>query len=144
MQSSIHVARWVEMIPDQIWDLHMFPVDAVEPNPNLGGVTLHWPEMRVFNLPAPAVIEAAADGPLLGLRSALVSRAVRFGALARRDPAAAARVLKRRILGAAMPSRSETARPQSVAKVSRPLNLARSYPSLSELGGPEKIGRAHV
>jgi glycosyltransferase involved in cell wall biosynthesis len=144
MQSSIHVARWVEMIPDQIWDLHMFPVDAVEPNPNLGGVTLHWPEMRVFNLPAPAVIEAAADGPLLGFGSALVSRAVRFGDLARRDPAAAAQVLKRRILGAAMPSRSEAARPQSVAKVSRPLNLARFYPSLSELGGPETLATGPV
>jgi glycosyltransferase involved in cell wall biosynthesis len=43
MQSSIHVARWIELVADHGWELHFFPIDEQAPNPNLRGVTLHWP-----------------------------------------------------------------------------------------------------
>ena len=43
MQSSTHVARWIESVADAGWELHFFPVDQQVPNQNLRGVTLHWP-----------------------------------------------------------------------------------------------------
>lgn len=44
MQSSPHVARWIEMIADRGWDLHLFPINAVPPTDSLCGVTLHRPQ----------------------------------------------------------------------------------------------------
>jgi glycosyltransferase involved in cell wall biosynthesis len=43
MQHSIHTARWIEMIVDFGFDLHLFAIDGQEPNHKLRGVTLHKP-----------------------------------------------------------------------------------------------------
>lgn len=47
MQHSIHVARWIELIADGRWDLHVFCVDQGQPNPNLRKATLHMPHAKV-------------------------------------------------------------------------------------------------
>ncbi|MGE5474754.1 MAG: glycosyltransferase family 4 protein [Ignavibacteriales bacterium] len=42
MAESIHTARWVEMISDQGWDIHLFPsTDNSYIHPNLKNVTVH-------------------------------------------------------------------------------------------------------
>lgn len=43
MNDSIHVARWIELLDDLGWDLHLFPVTSAPTNASLHGVTLHWP-----------------------------------------------------------------------------------------------------
>lgn len=45
MHHSIHVTRWIELISDMGWDLHMFPLDPDPPNTRLKGLTLHWPTL---------------------------------------------------------------------------------------------------
>jgi hypothetical protein len=43
MHHSIHTARWIDMIADFGFDLHMFAIDGAEPNNKLRAVTLHKP-----------------------------------------------------------------------------------------------------
>lgn len=45
MQNSPHTARWIEMIADQGWELHLFPLDGNPINPNLCGVKVHIPRV---------------------------------------------------------------------------------------------------
>nr|WP_308445243.1 glycosyltransferase [Methylobacterium tardum] len=68
MQSSPHVARWIEMIADRGWDLHLFPVNAVAPSDSLCGVTLHRPQLAGprpedrLERPPPSFARARAPG----------------------------------------------------------------------------------
>ena len=52
MQSSIHVARWIRLIARKPWDLHLFPVNDHDPNPDLRKVELGWPMAGSASLPA--------------------------------------------------------------------------------------------
>jgi glycosyltransferase involved in cell wall biosynthesis len=43
MSNSVHLARWVEQIADQGWDIHLFPsIDTGTVHPALRNVTVHW------------------------------------------------------------------------------------------------------
>src|SRR5262249_26118504 len=42
-QASIHVARWIQLMREFGWDLHLFPLDTDPINRNLSGVTVHMP-----------------------------------------------------------------------------------------------------
>jgi glycosyltransferase involved in cell wall biosynthesis len=99
MQSSPHLARWVDGIADAGWDLHLFGIDRHSPDPQLRGITLHRPE-----LPPPAPPAPAAPPPPL-TPAARLGRLLR---LAARDPAAALRVTWRKL-------RREAASPHVVA-----------------------------
>lgn len=43
MQASPHVSRWINMIADQGWDLHLFPVNAMPVLSDIKHVTVHQP-----------------------------------------------------------------------------------------------------
>lgn len=43
MQGSIHVARWIQLMREFGWDLHLFPLDTDPVNRSLSGVTVHMP-----------------------------------------------------------------------------------------------------
>jgi glycosyltransferase involved in cell wall biosynthesis len=43
MQMSTHVARWIDQIADEGWDLHLFPVNHLPAIAELRGVTIHRP-----------------------------------------------------------------------------------------------------
>lgn len=43
MQGSIHVARWIDSIADQGWDVHMFPLNENFAHERLRNVTIHRP-----------------------------------------------------------------------------------------------------
>ncbi|MBL4774795.1 MAG: glycosyltransferase [Mariprofundus sp.] len=47
MQSSPHTARWIDLIADQGWDLHLFPVNHLPVIRQLRGVTVHQPWFNV-------------------------------------------------------------------------------------------------
>lgn len=47
MQMSTHVARWIDQIADEGWDLHLFPVNHLPAIAELRGVTIHRP-WRLF------------------------------------------------------------------------------------------------
>ncbi|MEH3116210.1 MAG: glycosyltransferase [Methylorubrum populi] len=68
MQSSPHTARWIEMIADQGWDLHLFPINGVAPCDSLCGVTLHQPQIAAprpeeqIDLPPPPFARDRSPG----------------------------------------------------------------------------------
>jgi hypothetical protein len=41
MQPSPHVSRWINMIADQGWDLHLFPVNSMPMHAGLRNITVH-------------------------------------------------------------------------------------------------------
>ena len=41
MTHSIHTIRWINQFADQGWDIHLFPSDNSDVNPNLKDVTVH-------------------------------------------------------------------------------------------------------
>ncbi len=43
MVNSPHAARWIELIADQGWDLHFFPVYNAAPHPIMRNITIHHP-----------------------------------------------------------------------------------------------------
>jgi glycosyltransferase involved in cell wall biosynthesis len=43
MVDSPHTARWIELIADQGWDLHFFPVYNAVPHPIMRNITIHRP-----------------------------------------------------------------------------------------------------
>lgn len=43
MVNSPHAARWIELIADEGWDLHFFPVYHATPHPLLRNITIHHP-----------------------------------------------------------------------------------------------------
>jgi len=43
MQGSIHVARWIDSIADQGWDVHLFPLNENFAHERLRNVTIHRP-----------------------------------------------------------------------------------------------------
>lgn len=47
MQSSPHAARWINMIADQGWDLHLFPVNSMPPLPEFHSLTIHQPWLTI-------------------------------------------------------------------------------------------------
>jgi glycosyltransferase involved in cell wall biosynthesis len=47
MQASPHVARWTNMIADQGWDLHLFPVNAMPVLPEFRNITVHQPWITI-------------------------------------------------------------------------------------------------
>ncbi len=47
MQNSPHVARWINLIADQGWDLHIFPINYLPVLPEMKGVTVHQPWFRL-------------------------------------------------------------------------------------------------
>lgn len=47
MQASPHAARWINMIADQGWDLHLFPISSAPTLPEFRNITIHHPWMIV-------------------------------------------------------------------------------------------------
>lgn len=47
MQNSPHTARWINLIADQGWDLHLFPIHHMPVLPQIRGVTVHQPWFRL-------------------------------------------------------------------------------------------------
>lgn len=90
MHHSIHVSRWVSTVAGHGLDLHMFPIDAGEPNPNLAQITLHWPE-------APDGTGEVPPEPLAPPRRTLLERAARFAAYAAEHPRSAVALTLERI-----------------------------------------------
>jgi hypothetical protein len=43
MQHSVHVARWIDMVADLDFELHMFALDPAPPHDKLRNITLHVP-----------------------------------------------------------------------------------------------------
>ena len=136
MHHSIHVARWIGMVANRGWDLHLFPLDPGEPNPNLKGVTLHWPE-------PPEGPKASAEIPPLSSAPASrrrpLDRARRFAAFAMRDPCGAIALIKRRL---SLPVLS--AAPSEAPVPVDAIRLERFRTTLDALGGPEAIARGQV
>ena len=64
MQHSIHTARWVDMMSDLDYDLHMFAIDPAPPHNKLRGVTLHVP---FSTKPAPRALVPGARKRVLDL-----------------------------------------------------------------------------
>ena len=48
MSNSPHAAKWIQLLTDQGWDLHFFPIDLVRPHPLLRDITLHQPWKRIY------------------------------------------------------------------------------------------------
>lgn len=95
MQSSSHVARWIRLIADQGWDLHVFPVNTVEPNFDLQGVTIHWPRGGVSRAdPARA---PQLEHKRLAMAN-LTDRLARYGRIAAAHPGRTAQRLRDRVL----------------------------------------------
>ena len=76
MHDSIHAARWIELASTSGTSLHMFPLDSVPTNPNLRGVTLHWP-ISISVQPASSAALAPSRLPL-GRRIAQFTKAAWF------------------------------------------------------------------
>jgi glycosyltransferase involved in cell wall biosynthesis len=47
MSNSPHAARWINLVAEQGWDLHFFPVQFVETHNLLRGVTIHQPWIKL-------------------------------------------------------------------------------------------------
>lgn len=47
MQNSSHTARWISLIADQGWDLHLFPINYFPVLPQMPCVTVHQPWFRL-------------------------------------------------------------------------------------------------
>jgi glycosyltransferase involved in cell wall biosynthesis len=97
MQSSSHVARWIRLIADQGWDLHVFPVNGVEPNFDLAGVTIHWPLGRLDDALLPAGTEHPATDDTRFPEHRAAARLVSYGRIAAANPAHTLRRLRDRI-----------------------------------------------
>lgn len=131
MQSSSHVARWIDLVADQNWDLHVFPVNGSEPNFDLRGVTLHWP--RGPRRAAPAETNEAAEPPV---RTSAVAKIARLGAIALRNPTHTVRRLRDRLLSFGPAATGQPRRGR--------LNFRYFSPSEAELGGPGTIATGTV
>jgi len=51
MSNSPHAARWIQLIADEGWDLHLFPVYSAQPHSYLRNITIHkpWRELQPFS-----------------------------------------------------------------------------------------------
>ena len=49
MVNSIHTARWINQIADQGWDIHLFPSQDSDINPELRNITIHDRLVRSVN-----------------------------------------------------------------------------------------------
>ena len=155
MQSSPHVARWIELIADKGWDLHFFPVDGCMPNRDLRCITLHWPilDPALEQKSRPAVVS-----PRLRLRQLLsvARRLRRIGNMALNDPSEVIYRLKARVMAARSPLMhaasnaivdgemesglfvpSTRTLPNEAAEPA--LRWSRFIPTLAELGGAETL-----
>jgi hypothetical protein len=47
MQNSPHAVGWINLIADQGWDLHLFPINHLPVLPEMRGVTVHQPWIRL-------------------------------------------------------------------------------------------------
>ena len=52
MSDSIHSARWIGQIAEQVWDIHLFPSTGMAIHPALKNVTLHDFAVRPWRLPS--------------------------------------------------------------------------------------------
>lgn len=94
MQSSSHVARWIDLIAWKKWDLHFFPLNDYTPDSNLRMVKMHWP---IAGGRMPGATEPDTPVPLpqsqpetgLTADAPPTSRLARFGRLAWKSPAEA-------------------------------------------------------
>jgi glycosyltransferase involved in cell wall biosynthesis len=95
MQSSIHVARWIDTLSASGYDLHIFPINDADPNPNLHGVTLHWPVAPKNAANVDGIVVGKLESPI-GLRPN-GARVKRFLTLCWQSPHEAKRRLFSRI-----------------------------------------------
>ncbi|MBX9726820.1 MAG: hypothetical protein K2X09_06105, partial [Rickettsiales bacterium] len=47
MVDSPHAARWINLIADQGWELHFFPVHMATPHQFMRNITVHQPWIRI-------------------------------------------------------------------------------------------------
>ena len=47
MQNSVHTARWLDLIADEGWDIHLFPLNPLSAHEMLRNVTVHQPLFTV-------------------------------------------------------------------------------------------------
>lgn len=117
LHHSIHTARWIDMIADFGFDMHMFPIDQGEPHHKLRGLTLHRPMLG--EIPG----AAASPPPPIGPQMSVAARVRRFARLAASNPReAGARVITRWKESAptAPPPRAEGLRTRSVPVIMGP------------------------
>lgn len=109
MHHSIHTARWVDMVAEFGFEIHMYALDAGEANAKLRKLTLHRPALVSLEAGAPIALPSPSPAPGPGLRMA------RFAKLALTHPIQALRLLKRRIVlprpAAAAPALASAAPP---------------------------------
>lgn len=79
MPSSPHTARWVEMIADAGWELHLFPISDAPVLPEMRGVTIHYPLLTLRSGLMRKAFKNASPGHLRpGKNVRAAGRAVRF------------------------------------------------------------------
>ena len=49
MIDSVHAAKWIQLVSDEGWDLHFYPIYEANPEGNLRNITIHRPAI-VFNI----------------------------------------------------------------------------------------------
>ena len=138
LQNSIHVARWIDLIADEGWDLHMFPVNDEEPSTKLRGTRLHLPR-------ASADVEALARIP----REPFAVWAWRR---VTSDPVSILQEISRRLcLPWVWAATRARLRARSLRRAWRryrastlPLVLDPFYPSVEELGGRDAIRHGRI
>lgn len=69
MQASPHAARWVNMIADQGWDLHLFPVNSMPLLPEFRNITVHQPWLTVRPRATLAAVERFARRHVFNIKS---------------------------------------------------------------------------
>src|SRR5258708_1720140 len=119
MQSSIHVARGIELVCRRPGALNVFPLNDYDPTPNLRAVNVHWPTlapMPAYTVPeAEQKSEPSSDLPV-------ADRIIRFAGLMASDPDEALRRIRNR-----WPWPSSVGPP-------KPLTTTPWYASADELG----------
>jgi Glycosyl transferases group 1 len=92
MHHSIHTARWIDMIANFGFEIHMYALDAGEPNQKLRKLTLHRPVLAVTQGDTQTVLPAPPPS-----QSGHALRLARFARLALTHPFQALRSVKRHL-----------------------------------------------
>lgn len=92
MPHSVHTARWIELVSDRGWDIHLFPSQVAPTHAAISGVTVHRPLGEpTFASRKNGVIQLARAGSTRSRRLApLVHKALPFA-----DPRDLARTIRK-------------------------------------------------
>lgn len=124
------------MVADRGWDLHMFPLDGMPANPDLRGVTLHWP-VRNNDDAGGAGKESSSAATAASPNSTFFSNLVGFGQKALTRIRNRNKNVSPNAVGGDLRMDSTTARPDKV-------KLAPLHASVEELGGRDAVAAGVV